>query len=349
VVSNRVSTEVTTVTSGGGDISFRKSVDVPQSEIGRIVRYRLMLENNSASPLTSVRIEDLLPLGFSYVRATVLLDGVPGPEPIGTRRLIFTLPPVGPRGRMTLQYQTIIGPDTRRGKNLNDARLFALDASGKPVNRQASAFVNVSTDGVVFTGAIEGRVFLDRDGDSSFGRGDEPLAGVEVRLTRGLRARTDRFGAYRVEELLPGEYAVGLQPRGLPKGTVVASENPVAVILPDGAEETVDFALLLGAEKEVPKGTLEVTAFLDRDGNGMRGPEEGALPAFGVTLDSTTRYRCETGPCVLAHLPTGVHVVRVEAEGLSAERSVSLSSGTTRLDIPLPFKGIRIEIQAVQQ
>ena len=309
-----------------------------------------MLENNSASPLTSVRIEDLLPLGFSYVRATVLLDGVPGPEPIGTRRLVFTLPPVGPRGRMTLQYQTIIGPDTRRGKNLNDARLFALDASGQPVNRQASAFVNVSTDGVVFTGAIEGRVFLDRDGDSSFGSGDEPLAGVEVRLTRGLRARTDRSGAYRVEELLPGEYAVGLQPRGLPKGTVVASENPVAVILPDGAEETVDFALVLAAEKEVPKGTLEVTAFLDRDGNGTAGPRGGrpsrlrcharrhdALPLRGRPL--RPRSPDDGRP----RGPGGGRRALVRAFGERSRR------GTTRLDVPLPFKGIRIEIQAVQQ
>jgi PKD repeat protein len=107
---------------------------------------------------------------------------------------------------------------------------------------------------LVTKGSIEGRVFVDADGDETFGAADRAVAGGTV-AAHGTAVSTDDAGFFRFPPLPPGAYALGVGE--LPPG--VAAPEPIQVLVAAGKTTIVEIPL--GLTGTVPGDEHEGVAF----------------------------------------------------------------------------------------
>jgi uncharacterized repeat protein (TIGR01451 family) len=345
LLSNSVSTTVVSDPIATAQVRFSKKADTPQSEVGRIIRFRLVTENRSPSLLLAPRLEDSLPQGFDYVPGSSACDGIKLADPQSRSRLNWQIPAIRPGQTSVLSFQVVIGADVRRGRNINRAVFTALDQSGQNLRLEAEEFVNISSTTLVFYSAVEGSVFLDRDNDESYSPADTPLSGIEVRLSNGQLSLTDAGGRYSFQSLFPGDYALGLNQATLPEKYRVVFPATKAVTLFDGLTDTVDFAVTFTGDDETPLSRLQGRVFFDKVRNQAFDAGEPLLADFTVMLDGSLQTTGKDGVFVFSKLPPGKHALAITFGGQTVRRDVTLPPGQTALDIPLPFSGIVITVQ----
>ncbi|NIP80553.1 MAG: hypothetical protein GWM90_15570, partial [Gemmatimonadetes bacterium] len=187
------------------------------------------------------------------------------------------------------------------------------------------------------TPVLEGTVFDDRNGDGRRGPEEPPLAGVELRLG-ALHATSDEDGRFRFYE--SGGGPLRIPASGLPRGALV----PADVHLPSTG--TVDVPVIRTA-------TLEVEAFLDRDGD--RVMDEAEDRAGGVlvsVVDDRRRTRDAVadadGRVRFGSLRPGRYTVRIHRGRSGAppfETTVTIEPGSrVRLVIAVPLRGREIRL-----
>ena len=136
----------------------------------------------------------------------------------------------------------------------------------------------------VTKGQIEGRVFVDRDGDGRYSLGDRPVSGIIVEAS-GAEASTDADGFFRFTPSYPGTYelTVGQLPSD------AAAGEPTVVDLASGRTVRVEVPLM-------PVATITGQLFDDANQDGIRDAEEGGFAQvrillsdeFGVVDDTST-------------------------------------------------------------
>ncbi len=323
-------------------IGFRKKAEIPQVDVGRIIRFRLIIHNGSRYPLLSPVIDDYLPQGFSYVKGSSVYDGRRLTDPEGQRRLRWRLPVIPPGGTAVLKYQTIIGTSARRGKNINRAILNVTDNAGKTYRLEAKALVSVSAQGFTFTCAVEGNVYLDVNRDGIYSPGDKPLEGVEVVLSRGERTVTDKEGYFIFDDLYPGEYLLGVNTVKLPERYKILSPSPLSIILMDGLTDYQEF--LVGFRKK-PYASLTGFVFIDKNGDGMFEKREFFPLNFQVVLDKAVKTSGRNGRFRFSRLKPGKHVLEIQSGGHKKRVEVDVKSPKTEIRVPLPYHRLNILIQ----
>jgi uncharacterized repeat protein (TIGR01451 family) len=344
VHSNTVETNVTAEPIPFSRVRFTKRSEVPQSEVGRVIRFSLTIENMSNSTLVSPLIEDYLPQGFSYVASSSLLNNQVFTEPHGSRRLEWQLPHIKPGETIMLRYQVVIGADAARGKNINRALLHTVDNSGQAINLEASSFINVSGDSFIFYSAVDGTVYLDRDDDGMYTMSDTPLKDIEVCMSTGQKSVTDTMGHYSFESLFPGEYALNVNRATLPEKYRLNAPAPRVVVLADGLSDTVDFGVKFSGDDPVKSARLEGRVFFDKNQDQVFDPGDALLEEFKAVLDNQVTTVGSKGTFVFTHLEPGVHMVEIVYEGRSVKKQVKLDKEFNHVDIALLFTGIRIII-----
>jgi len=345
LLSNTVSTAVVSDPITTSQVRFNKKASTPQSEVGRIIRFRLLMENRSPSLLLLPRLEDSLPQGFDYVPGSSECDGVKLADPQSRSRLNWQIPAIRPGQTSILSFQVVIGADVRRGRNVNRAFFTARDQSGQSLRLEAEEFVNIASTTIMFYSAVEGSVFLDRDGDEFYSPADTPLSGIEVRLSNGQRSLTDSGGRYSFQSLFPGDYALGLNQVTLPEKYRVVFPTTKAITLFDGLTDTVDFAVTFKGDDETPTCRLQGRVFFDRVVNQAFDAGEPLLADFTVLLDDSLQTTGKDGSFIFSKLPPGKHALAITYGEQTVRRDVILTPGQIVLDIPLPFSGIVITVQ----
>lgn len=344
------SNTVVTIIEGAGisenQVHLDHRAEIPQSDLGRLVRLRINLSNRSASSLINPRLSILLPSGFDYVPGSSLLNGAKTGDPQGRGRIVFVLASLGAGQSLTLQYQVVIGSSSRRGPNLCRAELRALDGTRKEVIRTADARINVSSTSLLFMCGLEGQVFLDRDGDGLYTMEDQALQGIDVLLSSGERAQSDAEGRFRFVDLYPGEFLVGINRAALDERFDLPRPMSKVVVLSDGLTDFVDLPVVFADQTGETLARIEGRVFYDKDRDG--GFSAGSDPlteAFTVLLDQRTLTRGQGGRFVFTRLEPGPHHLEIRSGGRSHHRDIHLKPGPQTMDFPLPFSGIRIRIQ----
>lgn len=128
---------------------------------------------------------------------------------------------------------------------------------------------------LVTKGRIEGRAFIDRDGDGLYGLNDDP-AGTIVIGAGQSKVSTDADGYFRFPPFYPG--SVGLSAEELPLDAAAGAPIPVEVIA--GVTIWIDVAL-------APVSVLTGEVFEDSSKDGMRDADEGGFSQVRVTLQSS--------------------------------------------------------------
>ena len=135
-----------------------------------------------------------------------------------------------------------------------------------------NANVEIPIPFFVTKGQIEGRVFIDRDGDGTYGTADRPLGGVIVTTGRG-EASTNTDGLFRFNPVYPGAYTLTV--RQLPADA--AAGEPIGIDLVAGRTEWVDVPL---APVVVVAGRL----FNDQNQDGIADADEGGFAQVRAVL-----------------------------------------------------------------
>ncbi len=344
VTSNTVVTTVTSEPITTTKVRFTLRSEVPQTEVGRIIRFNASVVNMSNSPLIAPVIEIHLPQGFNYVDRTSLLNNQRFIEPQGKRRPRWEIPDIAANGTATLRYQVVIGTDARRGRNINRATLRALDTSGQDLFYEASAFVNVSSSGFIFYSGVEGTVYLDRDGDDFYSVTDTPMENIEVRMSTGEKAVTDAMGHYAFENLFPGEYAVGINRVTLPEKYRAFIPVPKVVVLADGLTDTADFAIVYNRTVNPFNAHVEGRVFLDKNKNQVYDQGEPLLSTFKAFLDGKTLNMGTNGKFMFSRIRPGPHTLSIKVGGTYKEKTVQLKKGKNTIDFPLKYSALRIKV-----
>ncbi|MGE5343472.1 MAG: PKD domain-containing protein [Candidatus Omnitrophota bacterium] len=342
--SNTVETAITADPIAPTSVHFSKHVDVAQSHVGRIVRFRLRIENTSASNLLNPVIDDQLPQGFTYVPHSTLLNGRPFNDPQGSRRLTWTLPTIGPGETLTLRYHAVIGADAARGRNINRAFLKTKDNSGQEILLDAAVLIGISADSFIFYGSLEGTVYLDRDGDGTYSIVDTPLPNIEVAMSNGDKAITDSEGHYAFEELFSGEYAVSVNRSTLPEKYRSASSIPHLVTLSEGLAEITDFPVRF-TQADEDMGQIQGRVFFDKNKNETYDIDDPPVKEFAVSLDNQTAVKGSNGDFLITRIPPGTHTLEITCAGQTVQKELNVKRGPNLIDIPLLYPGVQFIIK----
>lgn len=323
------------------DLSVDKRVNRREARIGRIISYRIRIENISNGTIFKLVLEDLLPRGFSLVSGTVLRDGAKFDDPRGLRRLQWSLGLLPAGQSTTISYQAVIGSNVRRGQNINTATASGVDGGGNSAQGEDQAIVMIGGGHIEVPAEIEAYVFLDKDDNELPGGEDDPMEDIVVIVSSGDKQVTDKDGKTLFTPLLSGHYAVAVDERSLPDYIVVSDRNTKLVRLTEGERARV----YLPVKQDIGPANLSGLLFYDENRNSIY--EEGEpLPETGVvTLDHRMKTRARDGAYAYSGLTSGTYTLEAEASGQHVKKEINLSIGNNTINIPLRTGIVRLEIK----
>jgi uncharacterized repeat protein (TIGR01451 family) len=206
-----------------GLLTITKTTPLLNVSRGQLIPYTITANNHSTLPVTGVSVVDRLPAGFSYIKGSALLDGVPTEPVIAGLTLSWNgLTIAGIRVR-TLKLLVAVGAGVTGGEFVNRAQ--ALNAvTGIAMSGEATATVNLVPDITFDCTDVTGKVFNDANRNGRQEDGEEGLPGVRVVTPTGLQATTDKYGRYHItcaivaSESRGSNFVLKLDDRTLPSG-----------------------------------------------------------------------------------------------------------------------------------
>ena len=245
-------TATVTIVVGPTAVVLNKSVSPDTTLAGSLVTYTIAIENVGAIDLSGVEVVDTQPAGFSYLPASVRLDGVPGIVSVsGTRPLTFSGIAVTRFETVFLTYTLQAGAGVTHGQYVNRAEPFLV---GSPIGNISTATVTIAADPDFDDTTIIGKVFNDRNGNGWQDPGEAGVPGVRLGAAEGLIVETDQHGRYHLAGLDGGliergrNFIVKADPVTLPRGTTFTTENPRVKRITRGLVNRFDFGVRLPSD-----------------------------------------------------------------------------------------------------
>ncbi len=255
------------------------------ASIGELVPYTIVVRNPQAVTRTNVDVVDVMPAGFQYVANSGRVNAAARTPAITGRELNWRSLVVPANGSVTISLMLTPGAGVRDGDqvNLADSR----DAlSGRVLSNQGQATVRITPSPLFDCSEIIGKVFDDRNGNGYQGDGEPGIAGARVATVNGLLVTADQYGRYHIacaavpNAQMGSNFILKLDPRSLPAGYNLTTENPRVVRVTRGKMVEIDFGAR-GAELV----TFELNNAAFAEGSSSLKPEWAAkLAALIETL-----------------------------------------------------------------
>jgi uncharacterized repeat protein (TIGR01451 family) len=221
--------------------SFTKTANKTEVKRGESVTYTITA-SNLIGP--SYSITDIMPPEFGFVAGSATVNNVAvAVTPVGRELNFPTIAPVA--GRITIKLKLLASTTLAGGKFINNANLFS-DASGALIAK-AQAAVTISIEPVFDCSDIIGHVFDDENSNGYMDDGEAGLPGVRIATLNGLLITTDSEGRYHVpcaavpDAKIGSNYLLKLDPRTLPTGYKLTTENPRDVRVTRGKMVKLNF------------------------------------------------------------------------------------------------------------
>lgn len=240
---------------------------------GESVRFTLTFTNDLPTAEAGLSLVDQLPKGLIYTPGSARFNGAKTPEPVveGNR---VTWRNVTLAGKQTVTLKLTARVVTGGGTYVNQT--FALTRDGVQASNTATAEIRVKPEGVFDCSDVIGKVFVDRNlngvqDPSGPARGKvlsddnyvgdnldaEPgLADAKLVTANGFIIRTDDHGRFNVPcaEMpsdLGSNFILKLDPRSLPTGYRVTTENPRVQRLTAGKIAKMNFGVAPASVVEI--------------------------------------------------------------------------------------------------
>ncbi|MCF6273668.1 MAG: hypothetical protein L3J37_10870 [Rhodobacteraceae bacterium] len=262
----------TNVPSG---LSMVKTTPRELVEHGSLVPYTITITNTNPVVIGLVDVIDTLPMGLLYQPGSATLNGAPFAVDVNGAVITWADITIAPSGDTVLTLQARVLNGAGAGSFVN--RVNLVDSiTGVDLVGFATATVRVLPVAVFNCSTVVGKVFNDRNGDGyqynepasglvtetvyrggkgkfetlPVPQGEAGIPGVRLVTVDGLVITTDEFGRYSVPcASLPAtggsNFILKLDPRSLPAGYSITSENPRVVRLTPGMMTEVNFGASL--------------------------------------------------------------------------------------------------------
>ncbi len=231
--------------------AFTKTASKAQVKRGEVVVYTI-----TASTLDpgTYNILDIMPPGFAFVAGSATVNGVPAAPSMSLPNLMFSsLSPIS--SKITITLKMTASSTLSSGKFANNARL--IDEASGSVLAVAQAVVEVVAEPVFDCSDIIGRVFDDENQNGYMDDGESGLPGVRLVTLNGVLITTDSEGRYHVpcaaipDSAIGSNYLLKLDPRTLPTGYKLTTENPRDVRVTRGKATVLNFGAAIVHEVKV--------------------------------------------------------------------------------------------------
>jgi uncharacterized repeat protein (TIGR01451 family) len=206
-----------------GSITITKTTPLLNVTRGQLVPYVITVNNAAGLRLTDVSIVDRVPAGFTYVKGSALLDGVPTEPSVAGRALSWNGLVIAGTQVRTVKLLLAVGAGVTDGEYVNRAQAVN-GVTGNAMSGEATATVRVVPDSTFDCTDVTGKVFNDANRNGRQDEGEKGLPGVRVVTARGLQATTDRYGRYHItcaitpDESRGSNFVLKLDDRSLPSG-----------------------------------------------------------------------------------------------------------------------------------
>ncbi len=264
------------ITSG---LTMTKTTPQEIVQRGGVVPYTIIIDNTATHVAGPYNIVDTLPPGFIYVPNTATLDGIAAVVTVDGAIITWPNITVPAAGQVVVTLDARILTGANPGAHVN--RVSLQDpATGAAVLADATALVRIMPEAVFDCADVIGKVFDDVNGngyqdapdaapqsaaitDQNYygGKGgklveippqsENGIPGVRLVTVDGLVITTDEFGRYSVPcAALPADggdnFIIKLDPRSLPTGYSMTTENPRVARVTPGMMSEVNFGATLG-------------------------------------------------------------------------------------------------------
>jgi uncharacterized repeat protein (TIGR01451 family) len=229
-----------------GSITITKTTPLVNVSRGQLVPYTITANNRSGLMLTDVSIVDRLPAGFSYIKGSALLDGVPTEPSVSGLVLSWDGLTIAGTQVRTVKLLVAVGAGGSQGEYVNRAQ--AMNAvTGIAISGEATATVRLVPDPTFDCTDVMGKVYNDKNRNGRQDEGEEGLAGVRVVTPQGLQAATDQYGRYHITcAITPNEsrgsnFVLKLDDRTLPSGFRMSTDQVQIQRATSGKAVRIDF------------------------------------------------------------------------------------------------------------
>lgn len=250
VPSSTARSEVTIPAAASGDISVAKIALRRQIRRGEEAPFAIIVTNHAGSSATGLTIVDTLPSGFRYVEGSATIGGVVATPVIDGRRVVFEGINVPANAAVEIRLRMLALSSAGPGEHVN--RASVTDAAGNPLAPDATATVEIMIEPVFDCSEIIGRVFDDKNRNGYQDEGELGLPGVRLATVKGWLVTTDAHGRFHVacaalpDQRIGSNFIMKLDPRTLPSGYRLTTENPRVVRLTAGKMTSLDFGVAIG-------------------------------------------------------------------------------------------------------
>ncbi|WP_349367075.1 MAG: DUF11 domain-containing protein [Nitratireductor rhodophyticola] len=237
------------------------SVDLPGYAINKVtplaevrrggrVPYTISVKMLGSLEARPVNIVDMTPPGLTYVRGSAQLDGSSVTPKVEGRKLTFENLTLSPDVPVLIDLELAVTSAAKPGEYTNQA--WVEDLLGERISRNATATVEVVVEAVFDCGDILGKVFDDKNRNGYQDAGEPGLPGVRVATVKGLLLTADDNGRFHVacadlpDQRIGTNYIMKLDPRSLPSGYRLTTENPRVVRLTAGKASEFQFGASIG-------------------------------------------------------------------------------------------------------
>jgi len=236
---------------GANAVSLTKTADRRLVRRGEAVLYTITATNSAAGAIAPATITDTLPAGFRFIEGSAQVDGAPATPTVAGQVLTFGSLTIPANGTVTVTLSaeplTTAGP----GSYVNIASASGLTG---PLAPDASATVEIRVDPVFDCSDIIGRVYEDANRNGRPDDGEKGLGGVRIATVKGTLITTDDSGRFHVpcaelpDTRIGTNFILKLDPRTLPAGYAVTTENPLVQRLTSGKMSKMNFGAARGRE-----------------------------------------------------------------------------------------------------
>jgi len=223
-----------------------KMAPIRKAMRGGAVPFVLTAKAPGASEPLALDLVDTIPVGFSYLANSARINGQPVEPGIHGRRLVFPVD-VRPDEVVEINLQLFVTATVNPGEHTNFAHA-ELAGTGVPVGQRVAATVEVDWEHVFDCGDLVGKVFTDKNRNGAQDHDEPGVAGARLVAVDGLTITTDSHGRFHLtcadlpDRRKGTNFMLKLDPRSLPSGHRIVSENPRAVRLTAGKVTTLNFA-----------------------------------------------------------------------------------------------------------
>ncbi len=213
-----------------GAVTISKSTPLLNVTRAQLVPYVITVKNAAGTMLTDLNIVDRLPAGFSYVKGSALIDGVPAEPSVAGGTLSWSGLTLSGKQTSTVKLLVTVGGGVSEGEFVNRAQVLNA-VTGNAMSGEATASVRLMADLTFDCTDVTGKVFNDANRNGIQDDGEKGLPGVRVVTARGLAAITDQFGRYHMtcattpNESRGSNFVLKLDDRTLPSGFRMSTDK----------------------------------------------------------------------------------------------------------------------------